>query len=239
MTLITKLSLALLLGASLAACSEQSDSTNNDRAQTSPTVEEQESHEGHAHNETDKQTEAATASSDDPFQLDVHYRILATTFTADKNQVNEFFWYGCPACKATEPLMNKLKANQDLKVEVKGSLLNEKWVFDAIIYEAFKHFNVLDTAHSAYFEVRQNGSVKDQTSFNAFLRQQGIDVAEFEAFIQADAMKKTLDESFAIESQLQSTGVPTLIVAGKYVLINRGFDNIDDMHNAIEWLSQK
>lgn len=241
MNLITKISLALLLGASITACSEQSNTNSNEQAAATPKVEaqEQESHEGHAHNEPVKLTEAAIATAEEAFQQDVHYRVLETTFVADNNQVHEFFWYGCPACKATEPLMQKLKANDKLKVEVRGSLLNEQWVFDAVIYEAFKHFDVLEKAHPAYFEARQNGSVKDQASFDAFLGEMGIDQIEFETFIQAGEMQKVMDESYAIESQLQSTGVPTLVVGGKYIILNRGFDNIDDMQHAIEWLSQK
>lgn len=236
MTPITKLSLALLLGASITACSEQSDTTNQEAA-AAPKA--QESHEGHAHNEPVELTKAAIATADELFQQDVHYRVLENAFVADNNQVTEFFWYGCPACKATEPLMQNLKASDKLKVDVKGSLLNEKWVFDAIIFEAFKHFDVLEKAHPAYFEARQNGTVKDQASFEKFLTQQGIEKVAFEEFTNSDEMKAIVDASYAIESKLNSTGVPALIVGGKYILINRGFDNIADMQKAIEWLSEK
>jgi len=239
MNTISKLSIALLLGASITACSENTDAKVA-TVTPAPTVQKaQDSHEGHAHNEPVKLTSAAIATANELFQQDVHYRVLETTFVADNNQVHEFFWYGCPACKATEPLMKKLEANDKLKVEVKGSLINEKWVFDAVIFEAFKHFNVLDKAHSAYFEARQNGSVKDQASFELFLTELGVDVKEFEAFTQSEQLKETIDASYAIESQLKSTGVPTLVVGGKYVILNRGFNNVDDMQKAIEWLSEK
>jgi thiol:disulfide interchange protein DsbA len=240
MTPVVKLSLAVLLGASITACSEQPETT------AAPVVKEalvtkqvEESHEGHAHNEPVELTKAAIATADDLFQQDVHYRVLEETFTAEQNQVHEFFWYGCPACKATEPLMNELKASEHLQVEIKGSLINEKWVFDAMVFEAFKHFKVLDTAHSAYFEARQNGSLKDQASFNQFLAKQGIDSAKFQEYSQSDELKKALDASFLIESKLKSTGVPTLVVGGKYVILNRGFSNVADMQKAIEWLAKK
>ncbi|MCP5077625.1 MAG: hypothetical protein GY951_06160, partial [Psychromonas sp.] len=116
---------------------------------------------------------------------------------------------------------------------------NEKWVFDAVIFEAFKHFNVLEKAHPAYFEARQNGTVKDQASFEKFLTDQGIKLADFDTFAQSNAMKATLDASHKIESKLKSTGVPTLVVGGKYVILNRGFNNVDDMQKAIEWLTEK
>lgn len=238
MTPVLKLSLAVLLGASITACSEQPETTPA-KADPAATKQIEESHEGHAHNEPVKVTSAALATAGELYQQDVHYRVLEDTFAAEQNQVNEFFWYGCPACKATEPLMHKLKANEDLNVKVKGSLINDKWVFDAIIFEAFKHFNVLDTAHSAYFEARQNGSVKDQASFETFLKEQGIDNEEFDAFSQSEELKATLDASFELERTLKSTGVPTLIVGGKYVILNRGFSNVDDMQKAIEWLSKK
>ena len=261
MTPVAKLSLALLLGASITACSDQSEAPTDSPAKNSevavsaepsaaPTeapkaaentepAQASDSHEGHAHNDATELTSAAIATANDPFQQDVHYRVLETAIAADANQVHEFFWYGCPACKATEPLMAKLKASETLKVEANASLLNESWVFDAVIFQAFKHFNVFEKAHPAYFEARQNGSVKDQASFEAFLAEQGIDKAAFETFSQSDELKKALDGSFAIESKLQSTGVPTLVVGGKYVLLNRSFNSVDDMQKAIEWLSAK
>ncbi|MCP4323211.1 MAG: thioredoxin domain-containing protein [Alteromonadales bacterium] len=241
MNTVSKLSIALLLGASITACSENTDTEAPAVTPTeAPTTQKaEESHEGHAHNEPVKLTSAAIATANELFQQDVHYRVLETAFTADNNQVHEFFWYGCPACKATEPLMQKLKANDKLKVEVKSSLLNEKWVFDAVIFEAFKHFNVLEKAHPAYFEARQNGTVKDQASFEKFLTDQGIKLADFDTFAQSNAMKATLDASHKIESKLKSTGVPTLVVGGKYVILNRGFNNVDDMQKAIEWLTEK
>ncbi|MDO6524250.1 thiol:disulfide interchange protein DsbA/DsbL [Motilimonas sp. 1_MG-2023] len=260
MTPITKLSLVILFGASLAACSEQSEVPTDTTAKSAevavsvePTVVPTEapvakeatpeaatdSHEGHAHNEATELTSAAIATANDPFQQDVHYRVLETAIPADTNQVHEFFWYGCPACKATEPLMNTLKANEKLKVTANASLLNEKWVFDAVIFQAFKHFGVLEKAHPAYFEARQNGTVKDQASFEAFLAEQGIDKDKFEAFSQSEELKNALDASFAVESKLQSTGVPTLVVGGKYVLLNRGFSSVGEMEKAIEWLSTK
>ncbi|MFO6423013.1 DsbA family protein [Motilimonas sp. KMU-193] len=265
---ITKLSLAVLFGATLAACSEQ-PKTAETAAENAVTVTEQASeakteaptaepttqpeaeqteskndaekdeHEGHAHNEETVLTEAAIATANDPFQQDVHYRVLETAIAAQPNEVYEFFWYGCPACKATEPLMYKLKDNEALKVTANASLLNQNWVFDAVIFQAFKHFNVLEKAHPAYFEARQNGTVKDQASFEAFLAEQGVDKAKFEAYSQSDELKAALDASFAVESKLQSTGVPTLVVGGKYVLLNRGFDSIEQMEQAIVWLTEK
>ena len=240
MTPVVKLSLTLLLGASITACSEQPETAPAEVAKDAPVTKQvEESHEGHAHNEPVKLTSAAVATADELFQQDVHYRILEEVLPAEQNQVHEFFWYGCPACKATEPLMNKLKANDNLQVEVKGSLINEKWVFDAVIFEAFKHFGVLETAHSAYFEARQNGAVKDQASFEKFLNEQGIDSEKFKTFSQSEELKATLDASFLIESKLKSTGVPTLVVGGKYVILNRGFNNVNDMQKAIEWLAKK
>lgn len=229
MTPVVKLSLALLLGASLVACSDEPEIT---------TATEQ-IEESSANNEVVKEASAKIAATDELFQQDVHYRVLEETFTADQNQVHEFFWYGCPACKATEPLMNNLKENKNLQVEVKGSLINEKWVFDAMVFEAFKHFDVLDTAHSAYFEARQNGSLKDQASFDNLLKEQGIDSAEFQEYSQSDELIKKLDASFLIESKLKSTGVPAIAVGGKYVIINSGFNNIAEMKEAIEWLAKK
>ncbi|MCE2572016.1 DsbA family protein [Motilimonas eburnea] len=265
---ITKLSLAVLFGASLVACSEQTTPAETKPAESAevvatteptaaptnePTTEPEaateqaeegeasakDAHEGHAHNDEPVLTEAAIATANDPFQQDVHYRVLETAIAAQPNEVHEFFWYGCPACKATEPLMYKLKDNEALKVTVNASLLNQNWVFDAVIFQAFKHFNVLEKAHPAYFEARQNGTVKDQASFEAFLAEQGVDKAKFEAYSQSDELKAELDASFAVESKLQSTGVPTLVVGGKYVLLNRGFDSIEQMEQAIVWLSEK
>ncbi len=264
---ITKLSLAVLFGASLVACSEQNTPAETKPADaaavvatteptiaptTEPTVAPtpapeqaeteataKDAHEGHAHNDEPVLTEAAIATADDPFQQDVHYRVLETAIAAQPNEVHEFFWYGCPACKATEPLMNKLKDNETLKVTVNASLLNQNWVFDAVIFQAFKHFNVLEKAHPAYFEARQNGTVKDQASFETFLAEQGVDKAKFEAYSQSDELKATLDASFAVESKLNSTGVPTLVVGGKYVLLNRGFNSTEQMEQAILWLSEK
>lgn len=219
---ISKLSLAILIGASLTACSEQKDEVVNKTGSVNESMEQ-----------------TTSVNSDEAFQQDVHYRILDNPFMADNNHVTEFFWYGCPACKATEPLIDKLHSNAALTVEVRASLSNEKWIFDALVFEAFKHFNVLEKAHKKYFEVRQNGSLTDQASFEVFLTELEIDPIEFRTFISSDEVKATLDASYKLETQVEGTGVPMLIVAGKYALLNRGFENVDEMEKAIEWLSKK
>lgn len=250
---LVKLSLAVVAGVTLAACSEQAPEQTAATATAAPVTATEapvtpepatpapvaDEHAGHNHDAEPPKTAAAEATKDDPFQQDVHYRVLATALPVEANHVHEFFWYGCPACKATEPLMQSLKADEKLKVEVNPSLLNEKWVFDAVIYQAFKHFNKLETLHPLYFEARQNGSIKDQAGFEAFLSDNGIKPEEFNTFAQSDELKAALDASFAVERQLESTGVPTLVVGGKYVLINRGFDSMEQMQQAISWLSEK
>ncbi|RJG42328.1 DsbA family protein [Motilimonas pumila] len=247
---LVKLSLAVVAGFTLAACSEQTTEQSSASVTQAPVVATEapaaetpapavDEHAGHNHDAKPEATAASEATKNDPFQQDVHYRVLETALPVAANHVHEFFWYGCPACKATEPLMQSLKADEKLKVEVNPSLLNEKWVFDAVIYQAFKHFGKLDTLHPLYFEARQSGSIKDQAGFEQFLSDNGIKPDEFNAFAQSDELKASLDASFEVERQLQSTGVPTLVVGGKYVLLNRGFDSTEQMHQAIGWLSEK
>lgn len=239
-------SAALLASLSLTACSE-SDAPST-VTEFKPSAEQS----LQALVQLDKQQSAAAKSAATPntdnlaeFTEGVHYRTLAQPFDADANQVDQFFWYGCPACRATEPLMQQLKADPSLSVKLHSSVLNQNWLIDALVFEAFKEFNILDKAHGKYFAARQTGEIKDHPSFIQFLSQFDISEEQFHNFSQKPTLMASFQKTQQLEQQVDSRAVPTLVIGGKYVLLNMGFSDADHqqalgkMRQAITWLSQR
>lgn len=151
------------------------------------------------------------------------YEVLATplaTLAANKIEVVELFWYGCPHCYHFEPEIAAWlkKKPADVNFRRVPAVFDPRWVPHARAYFAAEALGVLDKFHNPLFKAihEEEQKIFDEESLLKFAGTLDIDHAAFkDAFIgfTVDAKVKQAMQ-FTRESGI--SGVPSIIINGKY-----------------------
>ncbi|WP_028292206.1 thiol:disulfide interchange protein DsbA/DsbL [Oceanobacter kriegii] len=161
-----------------------------------------------------------------------------------KIHVEEAFWFGCPHCFHLENYVEPWKAElpSDVKFTAVPAMFGRAWVAHARLFYTADVLGILDKVHTPIFraihlEKQRLLSEDDQRDF---LVQHGG--------ITADQFDKTY-ESFAVESRMKQadqrirsfkiSGVPALIVNGKYVVSASSAGGQDKMIDVVNFLIEK
>ncbi len=178
---------------------------------------------------------AADTPESPPFQEGRDYTQLDTpvpTSVADKIEVVELFWYGCPHCYDLEPAMHAwLKNKPDNVVFVQiPAAFGPKWEQGARAYYAADTLGVLDKVHRPIFDAinREKRNLKDEDSFAKFVAEHGVNEDAFRKAYKSFQTETRLRRGNQLARRYGVRGVPAIIVNGKYYVRSpRIFDVID------------
>jgi thiol:disulfide interchange protein DsbA len=152
------------------------------------------------------------------------YQTLASAQpTQDKTKVEviEFFWYGCPHCYALEPLLN-----QWLKTLPKNvTFMRQPAMFwpgaesHAKAYFIAEALNMVDKVHADLFDAIQNKKQKLDTEeeLAKFFVAHGVKEAAFHDAYKSFGVDTKVRQGKSLPQRYSISGVPTIIVNGKYV----------------------
>lgn len=161
--------------------------------------------------------------------------------TGDKIEVREIFWYGCPHCFTLEEPLNKwLKEGKPANAEYvrMPGIFRDSWVPHARSYYAFEALGQTDRLHHALMDAmhvkKQKLMTKDQIA--DFIATQGVDRAAF-----IDAYDSFSVDSLSRQAQIMTkrygiTGVPSLIVDGRYLVSSSLAGGHDEMFKVVNYL---
>src|SRR5690606_39948441 len=80
----------------------------------------------------------AIASAQQPVRADIDYRVIKPqpVAVADRIEVIDFFWYGCPHCNNLQPALERWVGNKPADVLVRRipAILRDSWAPHARIY---------------------------------------------------------------------------------------------------------
>lgn len=142
------------------------------------------------------------------------------TSSGDRIEVVELFWYGCPHCYHLEPFIeNWLKTKPDDVEFVRlPAILGANWELLAKAYFTADLLGVLDRTHRALFDEihEKNNKIRDEAGLRAFFMQHGVSAADFDKTFNSFAVNVKLNNARLMTRRYAITGVPTLIVNGKY-----------------------
>ena len=138
-----------------------------------------------------------------------------------KIEVLEFFWYGCPHCYRIHPVLEQWRKNlpDDVVFRPVAAVLNPSWVNHARAYFAAETLGVVDKIHDPLFDAihKQKRRISKLEDLADFAAEQGIDREQFLATMKSFAVETKLRRSQQMARSYQINGVPTLVVAGKYI----------------------
>ena len=158
------------------------------------------------------------------YEEGVHYHELLQAQpvqTGDQIEVLELFWYHCPHCFALEPVVDEWAENSKPEnadhVRMPG-IFRRSTIFDARVYYTLEALGRLDDMHADVFQeihVRKN-PFKALSDLSGLLQKHGVSEAEFAAAFDSFAVDTKTKHAQKMFERYQATGVPTLIIDGKY-----------------------
>ena len=142
------------------------------------------------------------------------------TQNPDKVEVIEFFWYGCPHCYAFEPLLEKWAKNLPKNVEFirQPAAFNETWSKHAKAYFTAEALGVVDKVHADFFDAIQNKKqdLDTEASLAKFFAEHGINETQFHETYNSFIVDTKMRQAPLLAAKYGITGVPALIVNGRY-----------------------
>lgn len=179
-------------------------------------------------------TAVSTTSAQNLAQFYKPIRPVQPTQVEDgKIEVVEIFWYGCPHCYSFEPYVDnwlKTKAD-DIEFRRIPGIFSDKWMPHAKAYYTAMKMGVLDKIHQPLFEAlhRQKKRIYNDKEIKEFFIQQGIDGNEFSRVYNSNEINIKVRQAFIMGKKYGVTGVPSVVVNGKYLTsgtLARSFDNL-------------
>ena len=156
------------------------------------------------------------------------YKVLSNPekISGDAIIVREFFWYGCPHCYSLNPHMEKWAKTKDKDVAFfkTPAALNPVWEASARGFYAAQLLGFENKTHDALFNafLKDGKNLYDQASLSKWYASQGVDQKKFNSLYNSFAVGTKIGRSQAGAKRYQLTGVPAVVVQGKYVVTGEG-----------------
>ncbi len=140
--------------------------------------------------------------------------------TENKIEVLELFWYGCSHCYRLEPYLHEWLKTKPANVEYVRlpAILNDSWGIHAHAYYTAEALGVVDKIHTPLFDAihKHRKPIVTEEDIRQFFIDQGIAEVESNNAWNSFSVKMKLNRAKIRGSRYGATGVPTLVVNGKY-----------------------
>jgi thiol:disulfide interchange protein DsbA len=188
-----------------------------------------------------------SASKVKTFVKDVHYAELFSPVPVStakgEVEVVEMFWYGCPHCFKLDPHLNKWHQNvaDDVKLVTMPGVLNPSWKLYAKAFYAAEVMGVSEKFHQPLFQTihQQGRKIKNQDALIRFIESQGIDSKQFLDAMNSMSVTAKVARAEQLGRQYGVTGVPALMVGGKYRVLGGGIASYEEMFEVVDFLAEK
>ena len=155
-----------------------------------------------------------------------HFTDVAQPIATDnpaKIEVMEVFWYGCIHCYQMDPLLNAWVKKQASDVVFKRipALPNASWAPMAKTFYAMETLGVSEKLHTALFDAINKQKTLNPTNEKAAIewvtKAGGLDKSKVEQAFKSFTINTNLNRAAQIFRASGATGVPSLIIDGKYI----------------------
>lgn len=139
-----------------------------------------------------------------------------------KIEVVELFWYGCPHCYQFEPTLNAWVDTlpDDVNFVRVPAMFGGVWNTHGQLFLTLEAMKVDQQVHEAVFAAihRDGKKLATPEAMAEFLADQGVDSEAFLKSYKSFAVKGQMEKAKKLAMAYQITGVPVLVVNGKYRL---------------------
>ena len=142
------------------------------------------------------------------------------TQTEDKIEVVEVFWYGCPHCYEFEPYLEKWLENKPADVEFRRmpGVFRDSWIPHAHAFYTAEKLGVLDIIHKPLLDAihKNKQNLFNEESLKEFFVKYGVDGDAFTEIFHSNEVETRVKQAFVMGQRYGLTGVPAIIINGKY-----------------------
>lgn len=154
-----------------------------------------------------------------------HYKVIETpvaTRNPAKVEVVEAFWYGCPHCYKLEPTIKPWikQLPEHVDFQQVPAQFGRAWQAHARLFYLAEVFKVSEQFHTKMFTALhiEKKRLINQDDQRAFFVGLGVDGAAFDKAYNSFSVNSKLRQADAKIRNYQISGVPAIIVNGKYVI---------------------
>ncbi|MCF7980498.1 MAG: thiol:disulfide interchange protein DsbA/DsbL [Pseudomonadales bacterium] len=166
----------------------------------------------------------ACAEPEEAFVEGEHYvalpRATNTSVPEGKIEVLELFWYGCPHCYQLEPSIKDwlTRLPNDVQFVRMPAVMGRGWELHARAYYAASLLGVENKTHAALFDAihKKRENLFDQNSLADFYARYGVKKSDFNQAFNPFSVNSKIMQSKNRQKDYRATGVPAIIVNGKY-----------------------
>ena len=161
----------------------------------------------------------------------------------DKIEVIEFFWYGCPHCYSLEPSMAAWLKTKPGNVEFirQPAIFSDLWGKHAKAYFTADALGVVEKVHADLFDAIQNKKQKltSEDDLAQFFVAHGVKDEDFRASYNSFLVDAKMRQAETMAARYGITGVPALVVNGKYRVTATTAKSQENMINITNQLIQQ
>lgn len=189
----------------------------------------------------------ATSAMPEAYVEGTHYaktaQRLATTAEENQIEVVELFSYSCPHCFRLDPIVMEWKKSlpENVKFVHVPAIFRDSWLQLARVFYAAEAMGELERLHPIIF----NAIHVDKKRLNTeeqlldFIEEQEIDRAAFEKMMNSFTVKAKVKKALILSQTSGVTGVPAMIVNGKYRTDAPLAGSMEEMMKTVDFLIQK
>ncbi|MEK9777311.1 MAG: thiol:disulfide interchange protein DsbA/DsbL, partial [Quisquiliibacterium sp.] len=136
-------------------------------------------------------------------------------------EVAEFFWYGCPACAAFEPVLKAWHAPKASAVVLRKlhPVANPGWLAAAQLHASLLTMGIANAlSDRLYAAIQQQGApLASQADAIELAASLGVDRAGIMSAWRAAQTRAHMDTAQQMARFFRVDGVPTLVVGGRWI----------------------
>jgi len=160
-----------------------------------------------------------------------------------KIEVLEFFWYGCPHCYSLHPHLKSWLANipGDVSFQYVPAIFRPNWVPAAKLFYAIETLGMTGSLHDKIYDAihRDKIDLNNESVLFDWIEKQGIDRKKFENTYQSFGVQNQVSKSTQMSRQYELTGVPALVINGKYLTKSKMGGTPQDTIRTLDALLEK
>ena len=140
-----------------------------------------------------------------------------------KIEVTELFWYGCPHCYALEPQLAAWVKTlpKDVVFKRVPGLPRPDWAPMAKAYYVMEALGLTEKLHSKLFDALHKQKAflpnDERATIDWMTKESGLDRKKVESEFNSFSLNTKLNQAAQIFRASCATGVPSLIIDGKYI----------------------
>lgn len=174
------------------------------------------------------------------------YKVVPTPQAVPANgkvHVEELFWYGCGHCFSLEEHVESWAAKLPADVEFNRvpAMFGKSWVIHAQMFYVGQVLGVTEKTHGDIFKaIHINGKrLQRKSEQQAFFEAYGVSESDFNKAYNSFTVKSRLQQGDKRIRAYQVSGVPAIIVNGKYMVDAASAGGQQNMFKVVDYLIEQ